>query len=477
MEQRDNSGQTLAVQSKINSTNLKKSQYTIALLNESFRVGLMSREEINNIQIQIMQILKELIARYTKGESSSVCAYTAESILNSILYCIDAYALGCDSPEEAICHLKSLQISKLYERGVKSVSRWLEEARELYKKVRKNKLNVGLESYDHTINEDIPLYFTNCGIVFDAHNGAASIDYQLTFDDMSINGILYMKNYLEHLWIENAFCKYFNSEDIEKLLSDFGRTIGMDYKIELINIFELVFNNAVFAILAGIPEGLRISQYHFDLLSGKLKALDDSEIDKYICQTVEKLVKNMNICELNILDYIYRYKTVFTQRVIRLVRIDSLRGIILTEKEEIKKGYTILFENGKEMKIEDFNLFIKKLMKLKNTEDKIALIKSGIESLNDFVDLLASDCLFGKEFEALFNELGDMELAILAKMALYEEIRSDFRGLRSVISEKKESRVEWHICFVEFLKKSGIDRIESIERLLGEIDYTEISFY
>lgn len=478
MELENEGAQALVLRGKISLSNLKQNQYTVSLLNEALRTKFLTQQEVNNIQVQIMLILKELIMQYTKGESSSVTAYTAESLLFSILYCIDAYTLSCSSPEEAIGDLRKIDIKDIYRKGVERVVQWFEETKDLYKEIRKNKLNVQLESYHLTISEAIPLFFKKYNVIFYSHHTMASIDYPLVFDDMSIQGVLYIKRYLEHFKIETEFCKHFSTQDINKMLSNFGKMIRMDYKIELINLFELVFNNAVFSVLSGSTTNeLMISKYHFDMLDEKLKSLGSAEISLDIGRAIEKLINTLSINEPDIVDYIHRYKTIFTQRVIHAANNDSLSSIIITEKEEKIKENILLFEDGERMSDNDFKLVVKKLMKLTRTVDKINLIKSSISSLHDFIDILNADCLFSDEFETLFNTLGDMELAILAKMVFYEELRSDFTSLSSVISQEKESETEWKMYYIEFVRKLSEERISLIENCFNKIEYEEINFY
>ncbi|MEC0698028.1 DUF6179 domain-containing protein [Bacillus haynesii] len=59
-----------------------------------------------------MQILQRLIGQYTKGESTSVTTETAEGIMVSLMYAIDAYAFHFEKPEEVIVHLHSDSIKK-----------------------------------------------------------------------------------------------------------------------------------------------------------------------------------------------------------------------------------------------------------------------------------------------------------------------------------------------------------------------------
>ncbi|EPS52653.1 hypothetical protein CFSAN002368_05883 [Clostridium botulinum A1 str. CFSAN002368] len=48
-------------------------------------------------------------------------------------------------------------------------------------------------------------------------------------------------------------------------------------------------------------------------------------------------------------------------------------------------------------------------------EDKILLIKNNIKSLEDLVDMLNADCLFGDEYIAFFKTLSKMEIVLLSK--------------------------------------------------------------
>ena len=45
----------------------------------------------------------------------------------------------------------------------------------------------------------------------------ASIDYPLAIDDMTIQGVYYLKQYLTYLKIETEFCQMFNQDDLRDL--------------------------------------------------------------------------------------------------------------------------------------------------------------------------------------------------------------------------------------------------------------------
>ncbi|MCL6625091.1 MAG: DUF6179 domain-containing protein, partial [Alicyclobacillus shizuokensis] len=202
--------QSLTSSNDINPSRLNKHQYTLSLLNEAQRIGLLSHQEVYSIQYKLMVILQDLIRRYTQGESSSVATDTAESILTSILYAVDADLLNFEHPNQAITYLKTSDVVKLYERGVERVSQCLEEVKSLYKEVKQHKLDVPVAAYNTTIDESLPLFIKKYNILFEAHNTMASIDYPLAMDNMRLQGVFYMKHYLERLQLENEFCSRFN---------------------------------------------------------------------------------------------------------------------------------------------------------------------------------------------------------------------------------------------------------------------------
>jgi len=236
-------------------------------MNEGLRAELLTSQEMIRIQHAFMQILQELIKKYTQGESTSVTTETAESILTSIMYATDAYLFSFEEPQQAITYLKTIDVQQIYERGVEKVSQCFGETKQLYKEITANKLVVPVDAYNMTIDESLPVFLRKYGIIFDAHNTMASIDYPLALDDMRLQGVFYMKQYLERLKLENEFCALFDQQELLDLLVHYGRECRFNYRIELFNIYELMLNNAIFSILSGgDPDEIRISQSQYKRL-------------------------------------------------------------------------------------------------------------------------------------------------------------------------------------------------------------------
>lgn len=70
-----------------------------------------------------------------------------------------------------------------------------------------------------------------------------------------------------------------------------------------------------------------------------------------------------------------------------------------------------------------------------------------------------------------------MELAILAKLIFYEELRGDSRDLRSILLMEKSYESEWHMEFVRSLSRMDPERVQAIEKVMDAVDYEQMTFY
>lgn len=459
---------------KINVKKLNKNQYIISLFKEAIKIGLMSENEIIRIQVDIINLLKDLILRYTKGESTSVTVETSESLLNSILYAIDFYMFKMDNPEVAVMELKEKSIRQIYKSGIELLRVCVIDTKKLYRKIKRNKLKVELEPYNATI-EEIACFFQEYNIVFGAHNGMGSIDYPLIFDDMSVRGVTYIKNYLEHLEIETEFCRLFSEEEISKTLVGYEKMCRLSHNIELINIFEILINNSIFSVLCGNDASqLNITKYQFNKINEKLKKL--THIDELINEAICRIVDELKINNESLMVYINNYKKLFKKRLISVLENNRLDTFIVVEnKEEVK--YSFAFDEGKRMSESEFNSMVKRIMKASKIEYKIEIINSNVHSLQDFIDVFNCDCFFGEEFEKVFGALSDIELTILTKVVFYEEFRNGTANLSIIIAQRRGTENEWQEHFVSFMKNLCEERKTKIEEMLSQIDYEEIKFY
>lgn len=453
---------------QIKKTDLDIYNYTVSLLEEGLRLEFIEKEKIDDIKDQIMLILKDLIIRYTKGESSSVKTSTAENILKSIFYSLDALTSSFEDPQESLALLQTKKITRLYEQGIQQITAAVIEAKALFKKIKKNRLEVPLELYNAAIDEDIPGFFQNYGIVFNAHDTMCTLDYPLAFDDMKIQGIFYIKQYLEKLDIETQFCHRFNLQDIKQILANCGRIYRINYKKSPINIFELLINNSIFSKLLG-NEATKviISKFESQLLQRRLEKLNTSEINILIDIMRKEIIKDLSFEKPSLIDYIQQYLPILTTRILHTVKNDGLQNLILSDPPKNSHDEKIVFVSTDKMRDDSFRFLIQKILTCKNSNEKVELIRSKIFSWVDFTDLLTADCLFDNDFTALYNKLSDLELATLGKMLFLEELRTE--TFSKAILQKKVN-IEWQIYFVNFLKKLKKNRLIEVEKYIMLLD-------
>ena len=122
---------------EFNINNIDKNQYYISLLKECIKVNIIDNKIIYNAQIELGKLLKEIIMKYTKGESSSVTVETAEKLLIAIWYTIDAYLSSFDSIKDCINIIKNESLETMYNKGKSILKEEFETTKKLYEKLLK----------------------------------------------------------------------------------------------------------------------------------------------------------------------------------------------------------------------------------------------------------------------------------------------------------------------------------------------------
>lgn len=451
-----------------------KNNYTLSLIEGALKSGKLDCIDAFNIQNKLMEVLKTLILKYTKGESTSLTVETTESLLNSMLYAFDFYFIKVDSPEASLIELVTGDINKIYYEGIELLRLYVIETHKLYLEIKKERLNIELDAYNTTLDDAISIFFEKYDIVFGAQNGMGSIDYPLIFDDWSVKGILYIRNYLEHLKIETEFCKLFYEKDIKAIVEGYEKMCRLTHSIELINIFEILINNSIFSVIAGNKaDNLYISKYQANKIEEQFELRDAAFVSELIDDSVMKVLDDLQIKNSLIIDYINNYKELLKKRIENAALHQSLNSLIVVEEDTGVLENAISFGEGKRMSEKEFNTLVSCIMECSEAKEKAVIINSNVNSLQDFTDILNADCIFGNEFYNIFTGLSDIELTVLTKITFYEEIRDGQTDLNSLIRKKEETEYEWQEYFVNFLESIISDKvlIGKIEGLLNRIDY------
>lgn len=245
-----NNAYELSRHTKIHAESLDRHNYTQSLLEESMRAGILSGEEVERVQLELLNLLAEQIQRYTNGQSSSVSESTAQSLLQSVFYFTDTALLSLPVPDAAD-RLKLGGTKALFSAGSELVKAYAEQARNLLNQISAERLDVELLAYNGTI-DSLPDFFADYDVRFapqEANGGC--IDYPLSEDDMLVGGVRYIRNYLQTLALEDDICRRFSIRDTNLLLEQYGKAYQYNYREMLVNILELLLTNAICAVLLG----------------------------------------------------------------------------------------------------------------------------------------------------------------------------------------------------------------------------------
>ena len=102
---------------RIDGARLNYSEYTLSLLREAEKLGLITGEEEEVLRAKIFNGLAVVIDEYTEGKSSSVSNDKANELMSSLLYNIDAYLISLKDPMKALEELNSKTVTYLFDAG------------------------------------------------------------------------------------------------------------------------------------------------------------------------------------------------------------------------------------------------------------------------------------------------------------------------------------------------------------------------
>ncbi len=358
-----------------------------------------------------MELLRVKLKYYTKDESSSVMIEVAESILKCIDYTIGIYLKNVDNIELIIEELKHTSLSDMLKMGQDLIKNKKLECKKLFNEIKANKLKVDNYSYNDTVDDGLSPFFKEYDDFFAPHETPCSIDYQLYIDNMNFIGVEYMYNYLYDLSLENEFCNKFNIGEINKLLK------GYDKKCELllINIFELVFINSLGLIICNKDlNSLNINNLDREIIKNKLEKLTIEELKDELIKDAKICLEVLEIKNTELMTYIKKGILNIALLINERIKLNKLETVFISFNEG-EGNEMVEYIDGIRMANSEFKKLTEEIRECSLVEDKILLIKDNIKSLEDLVDMLNAECLFGDEYITFLRSLSKMEIVLLSK--------------------------------------------------------------
>jgi Family of unknown function (DUF6179) len=432
---------------------LNQEYYFQSLLQYAYSNNLLNKEQFENIQIQIIGILKELVGYYTMGESTSVRVEVAESLLLSIYYTISLFLKNNFKAIESIDLIKKNNIKEIFNKGQKLLKVKFNECTTLLEYITKTKILIKNYAYIDTMEYGIPLFFKEYNFRYESHEVPGSIDYPLANYEINLAGVEYIERYLKNLYLENLFCSNFNFKDIDELLNGYDKK---SYHL-LINVFKIVLTNSIGSILLNrSAKNLLITSSDKIYIEYKLKDLSEAQLKDNILMAIEKICSEFSIDNQELINYLNNISVEISHEI----NINKIDQIFITPNNE--KENIIKYKDRKSIKNNLFRYVTEEIRTCNTVEDKIKIIKEDIHSLRDLIDVLGADCIFEHEFYKVFNSLEDIEIALLIKyLPSNKDLDSDYGT---------ESEKEWHEKLKEYLDYIDDYRKKNIMSLSNKIE-------
>lgn len=187
-------------------------------------------------------LLSRQLLRYTRFQSSSVRIQTAEQIARSILYALAALR------EKKVVDT-SMDLDAIYPCALAYLRGQLRRCRFLYAAVKASRLPTSLLSYNSLIDQDIPTFLRNYDPEFHAAEDISFSLYPLCGFPSTGTGVLFVREYLTHLFEENRACAGIPAFVIRSALEKIGRQLGQPPRELTVNLSEiLLFESTTFLL-------------------------------------------------------------------------------------------------------------------------------------------------------------------------------------------------------------------------------------
>lgn len=271
---------------KINKQDLLETKYLETLINKALELQIINEEDLINLQLKMLDLLKNRVEKYNGFSSSSILTDKAKIIMESNIYTIEMY-LKKFLPDEAIQILYNSNIIDLYKEGRKIINRKIAICNVLHKQVLNNLLKTNNQTYNATVIGGIKGFLKVYDPEYNARDIKITVDYPL-YNNLidKLEGIELIEEYLESIYYENELCAIFPIENIERLLYSYSK----DYEELVINIFRIVLTQAIGGVLA--KENIRdlsISKTGLQHINKKFRTKTKEEIYYLIFEAYKKI--------------------------------------------------------------------------------------------------------------------------------------------------------------------------------------------
>lgn len=316
--------------SKIKRENLDEKNYFKSLISEAQKNQMITEKDITNLQIQILELLDERVQKYNGENSSSIRKEIMEEILESNNYTIGISLKKIRNPDKAVELINKEDLRTLYYDGRKNIDKMLNIIKIIYLKVKQNKINIDNDIYNDTIIGGISGFLKIYDADFRAYDMKITADYPL-YNNLigKLEGVEFIKEYLNSIFLENLFCSKFSESKLKYLLYSYSH----DYKNLVINIFEIaLFETIACKIVNRNIKDLTISKAELNTIYLILKDKTKLEITEYIEKICTEVCEELFPENTDIPKYINQNLSEVVEIIFNASNQNTLDKIFITQK-------------------------------------------------------------------------------------------------------------------------------------------------
>ncbi len=396
---------------------LNEEFYLQSLLEEAYKLQILSETEIEKIHLGCLELLAYKTERYNSGDSSSIQIEMAETIMKSNLYTIGIALKSFTTPDDAVVVLREEKISDLYDNGRKRIETKIKASKHLYALTLKNKFKTDNYIYNATIVDGIKGFFKLYNPDYEAHEIHITADYPLYNPVTNLAGIEFIQDYINAVRLENMFCGYFQADEIYHMLSGYDK----NNKELVFNIFEQILTNALGCVVLGeATKSIIISDVNMKRLETVFYEKSKEQINNIIEQALQNLYLQLNINREALQNYIKKGLPKIIGNIYCAVQNNTMQNVFIQPKYP-ENDPKIVMSFSNKMDDESYRDLVDEIIKCRYSNDKISLIMRSIKSYGDLNDILRDGELTESEMITIFKQLSPYEIAALAKHNPHKE--------------------------------------------------------
>lgn len=165
---------------------------------------------------------------------------------------------------------------------------------------------------------------------FKAQDMKITADYPL-YNNLigKLEGVEFIKEYLNSIYLENIFCKKFSEEKIKYLLYGYSH----DYKELIINIFEIVLLEVIACKLVKRDiQDLSVSTAELNEIYLMFEDKDTAEIENIINKIYKEICNELLLDNEELQRYIMKNLGSIVEIIVNAVKQNTLDKVFITQK-------------------------------------------------------------------------------------------------------------------------------------------------